>query len=402
MLTIFCDTLTFPYIILPFLISAQALQPSPQASTDLICHTSHASDCYPRIFQPTTNFQIVHDDQDLPPGLHIRMNLATGVKEAKLNEPVLDQKGEEGGLVALDDIPFKLPEFQIQPDPQHVSFDISEGDLFQSSISTLKSSSPPNLEAFASLQDLVHSSHWGLTLAKDTSLCRLLLQFLSPRSSPNIRSVTALLLGTAIHNNPPALTAVLSHFYNDEWPTGPLEVVILALDHETLPTLLNRLIFLASGLCRNEEQLQKFVNDGGLEILTNLFDVNNAGIGDRDKLRGKIADFMVDHFLQPDRIRSEPSIRKENDVQKDTGLASHLDDDDSWGMPDHVSHEESPLASESMLQKLRLWCSLFAKASAELTTRIDGDPQAARTLEHLQEAHSALEKKLKTHGFDCR
>uniref|UniRef100_A0A061R2K4 Nucleotide exchange factor SIL1 n=1 Tax=Tetraselmis sp. GSL018 TaxID=582737 RepID=A0A061R2K4_9CHLO len=38
----------------------------------------------PRIFVPTIHWQEISDGQAVPPGLHIRINLATGKKEAKL------------------------------------------------------------------------------------------------------------------------------------------------------------------------------------------------------------------------------------------------------------------------------------------------------------------------------
>lgn len=39
------------------------------------------------LFEPTLNWQPVRDDHVLPPGLHIRVNVTTGVKEAKLILP---------------------------------------------------------------------------------------------------------------------------------------------------------------------------------------------------------------------------------------------------------------------------------------------------------------------------
>ena len=42
-------------------------------------------------FIPTREWQVVDDGQSIPPGLHVRINLATGLKEAKLLDP------EEGG-----------------------------------------------------------------------------------------------------------------------------------------------------------------------------------------------------------------------------------------------------------------------------------------------------------------
>lgn len=75
---------------------------SPKASTDLICHTAHASECYPKIFQPTEQFKTVHDDQELPPGLHVRLNLQTGVKEARLNVPEGDEDEHSAVAIVLD------------------------------------------------------------------------------------------------------------------------------------------------------------------------------------------------------------------------------------------------------------------------------------------------------------
>ena len=49
---------------------------------ELICH--NRSDCYPKVFQATSEFQRVRDDQDLPAGLHVRLNVWTGEKEAKV------------------------------------------------------------------------------------------------------------------------------------------------------------------------------------------------------------------------------------------------------------------------------------------------------------------------------
>ena len=80
------------------LASASASQPSasPSADYDLICHTNDAKDCYPRVFQPTDEFQVVHDDQELPSGLHVRLNIWTGTKEAKINVPSENDAALEG------------------------------------------------------------------------------------------------------------------------------------------------------------------------------------------------------------------------------------------------------------------------------------------------------------------
>ncbi|KAL8675884.1 MAG: hypothetical protein Q9186_007529 [Xanthomendoza sp. 1 TL-2023] len=292
---------------------ARAAVPSPKASTELICHTNHASECYPRIFQPTEKFQTVHDDQNLPPGLHVRMNLATGAKEARLNLPESDEDPAFSGLTIIDhsdllgfkeaeESPIKshrnLPQQPFLP-PQH---DVAESTLYAGSVAKVKTHASDDtnnlLPALADLEDLSHSYHWGLSLAKDGELAHKLFQLLLPSNlSLEVRSLATLVFGTAIHNNQAALAVALTHFYNDEWPEGPLEAVILALLHEQSPILLNRMMFLLSSLCHDQAQLKAFLNAGGVELLIRIYDPDSAGASDKDKLRKKVANFVLDNLV---------------------------------------------------------------------------------------------------------
>lgn len=403
-----------------FLLFAQGTIPSPKASTDLICHTDHALECYPRTFQPTTTFQPVHDDQSLPPGLHIRMNLATGVKEAKLNEPEPDESSRAAGLAIIDDVRHGPPELQDQSKPQdyipqrHAQFDPSESSLFASSVHDLKASpsrSSTAIPALSFLEDLAHSSHWGLTLARDSSLVHTLFQLLSShasesQSSLEIRSAAALLLATAIQNNPAALTAALSHFYNDEWPTGPLEAVVLALAHEQLPSLLTRMVFLLSALCQDETQLWKFVDDGGLGLLAQVFDAENAGSDGKDRLRGKIANFMVDRLLQLDETTSKPAHLNREDSERQQEQEFDMDPakTDSWVMINDniLSSTEAASGTDSfrVAGTFKPWCHLFEKSLHRLSGR-GANTESARAYENIQDAQVALDKKLDFYVRGC-
>ncbi|KAL8730623.1 MAG: hypothetical protein Q9166_003936 [cf. Caloplaca sp. 2 TL-2023] len=313
--------------------SARAAVPSPKAVTDLICHTTHASECYPRIFQATERFQAVHDDQDLPPGLHVRMNLATGVKEARLNLPEPDGDAAFSGLTIIDDsdlLPYKEDDKEPtivnrghdvqQPflAPQH---DVAESTLFSDSAAEVKNHASQDneklLPALTDLKDLSHSYHWGLTLAKDGELIHKLFRLLLPSNlSLEVRSLATLVFGTAIHNNQAALTLALTHFYNDNWPQGPLEAVVLALLHERSPILLNRMMFLLSSLCQDEGQLQAFLNAGGIELLISVYDAESAGKDDKHKLRKKVSNFVLDHLL-PSDIETSNSDRVSDDSETD-------------------------------------------------------------------------------------
>src|SRR5690606_37699417 len=69
---------------------------SPSAEVELICHTDNPADCYPKVFQATDEFQVVRPDQEIPPGLHVRLDINTGLREAKLNVPGEDRPDLEG------------------------------------------------------------------------------------------------------------------------------------------------------------------------------------------------------------------------------------------------------------------------------------------------------------------
>ncbi|KAL8654376.1 MAG: hypothetical protein Q9210_001536 [Variospora velana] len=331
---------------IPFLslFGARCALPSPKASTELLCHTNHASECYPRIFQPTEHFQTVHDDQDLPAGIHVRMNLATGVKEARLNVPDPNEDNTSSALTIIDDFDIVGHEPDSEKDVtdhDHDSFlqhplrpppdTTSESSSFFAAVNEIEQRGPQNTDelipALTDLEDLSHSYHWGLTLAKDESMVHKLFQLLLPSDlSLEVRSLAALVFGTAIRNNPAALDAALSHFYMDEWPEGPLEPVIMALLHEQAPVLLNRMMFLLSSLCQDQHQLQRFLDAGGIDILIALYDAGSAGSEDQYKLRRKVTHFVVDNLVESGQ--GHESSLPESDIDTDWTMIQlhHLKD----------------------------------------------------------------------------
>lgn len=61
-------------------------------SGDLLCSNDG---CYPLIFEPTTEWQIIKPEQRLPAGLDIRVNLETGLKEAKIGDDTIKVASSE-------------------------------------------------------------------------------------------------------------------------------------------------------------------------------------------------------------------------------------------------------------------------------------------------------------------
>ena len=376
---------------------------SPPASTELICHTARASDCYPAIFQPTEHFQRIHDDQSVPAGLHIRMNLATGLKEARLNVPELSGISHTE-LVVIDDLSprpsigeddavTEILELQDQSDPNTrcerrrpyhpAASNVEESSLFFSSISTLHSTtalSNTDLPALSTLQDLAYSIHWGVALARDTAVCQKLVSAIDPGShaSGGIRSAAALLLGTAIHSNPEALDAVLSHQYSSEASLTPAATVLAVLRAPDQGDLMikTRTVFLLSQLCQHPGQLRVFVDSGGLDTLYDLFEPHRTTLDDgKDKFRAKAANFIYDRILPYHEnglaFQSRPKI---NILGND----------------------------QALMKDLEPWCNGFIKALSVyelVSSRAENLSAAAdAAFESIKEANQALKEQTKICG----
>lgn len=316
------------------------------------------------------------------------MNLATGLKEARLNVP--EPPGTpHADLVIIDDLPprpsieedepvSEVPELQDQSNPDTgyergpyfpAAFDAEESSIFSSSMATLHATtalSTTDLPALSDLQDLAHCIHWGAALARDAVVSQRLVSAIDPGSaaSAEVRSAATLLLGTAIHSNPEALDALLSHSQSSEARMDPLVNVLAALrdpvqDDMTLKT---RTVFLLSQLCQNTEQLQIFVHSEGLTTLFDLFESESSTLNDgKDKFRAKAANFIYDRILS---IGSEIS-----------------------GLEDF----------QTLVKDLEPWCDAFKKALRKdrMVDMSEISPTAAAdaAYESIKQANKALREK---------
>ena len=305
---------------------------SPEASTNLICHTSDPADCYPTIFSPTKTFQIVHDDQSIPPGLHIRINLATGLKEARLNVPEGDQ-GDESAVVVVDNASSQdehlgnsdghPPSIAVQdPGQEYDTFwqeRLSEAAAPRHDISTFQSLTSAlvdveNSNATASrlnaLTEAVHDIEWGLALAEDYVLTARILELIKSESTDadlDAKSAAALILGTALQNNDRARDRFISNCQQHDCEPTELLLSELKAVHEahvsnrSSPQRLafaGRLVFLVSQLCQDDSQLRIFSKGEGLRTLGAFFDQEKDGSINVDglaKLQARIANFVADH-----------------------------------------------------------------------------------------------------------
>jgi nucleotide exchange factor SIL1 len=211
-----------------------------EPTVEMICHTSNPDECYPKIFQATSEFRKVHHDQDIPIGLHVRLDVQTGQKEAKLNVPDEQIPGLEGlpvdqAVVVVDKedppaqeavnfrkgAPVYEPVGVVKPSD-------AEAEVFHEALSLVKKGVPrPTLFSFGrsnssrfdaaleELADLAHDIYYGVKIAEDYAATGRLLCLMSTRDvfqgDRDIEGVasraqkSAAIIAAAVQNNPTAL-----------------------------------------------------------------------------------------------------------------------------------------------------------------------------------------------------
>ncbi|KAK2610491.1 hypothetical protein N8I77_003917 [Diaporthe amygdali] len=203
------------------------------AKSDLICHTENLAECYPRVFEPTEEFQTVHEDQEIPPGLHVRLDVNTGKREAKINDPNEDNPALEGlpvdsSIVVIDQqedseagskpqIPKGAPQYE---SVGKIKEPIEEKQSFRDSLTVLKTlalNDRPIGAALDILDDISHDIYYGLKIAEDTGAVKELLCMMSSqdvfskdREDDVVKQagLAASIVGSSLQNNHKALQEV--------------------------------------------------------------------------------------------------------------------------------------------------------------------------------------------------
>ncbi|KAK3949366.1 hypothetical protein QBC32DRAFT_349271 [Pseudoneurospora amorphoporcata] len=337
---------------------------SPSASSaansdeaELICHTSNPAECYPKIFQPTSEFQVVHPDQDLPTGLHVRLNIYTGQKEAKINVPdeavdssleglpvdtsivIVDPQedslgSEEQGqpLKPLKNAPVYDPDGKIKEPRKETAESQEEGSAFYKSLTILKKGLDVD-QALEMLEEISHDIYYGLKIAEDYDTVRELFclanspsvftsQGTAPEKDLTRSRLAALTISSAVQNNPKALAEISKH-----WTAGlqqdtctksksqspgsePLQISTFRLlpsssSSPSVPASLTKArISAISGLLKSPSIRQSFLSANGIDLLLQVLldtpSTSQAQGEEWEKVRRQAGHLILDNFLDED------------------------------------------------------------------------------------------------------
>lgn len=286
---------------------------------DLICVylNGEVYTCYPKVFQPTHEFQTILEGQEVPKGLHIQIDMQTGERKAKINDPTEGAENsvtvlsEEGNLSIVNDGNEEAeaeeanhPKVEIHQgkysgngqdndgeadnedssdsddDQGRVKIDYQEQVSFMEIFQSLTNSTQVDekIEFLEQLEDIVHHIEFGQELMKS------LPQFLPLLTDENnkVRALAAMCIGSSLQNNPKAQKqAIKQKIYAS---------LMTRLKEETDVLVLKRLCYAFSNLVRgNVAMIKSLHRSSGLISLYDLYTTQPV-------LQNKLEIFIADIF----------------------------------------------------------------------------------------------------------
>lgn len=199
---------------------------------ELICAPNNPTDCYPKIFEPTTEWQIIREGQDIPPGLHVRLNMENLAREAKFLDPSEETEGSSELMVNAEhndngddshqmtnedqanEIQQKIKEFkQAQGKSKASTADLND---FQSSVDEVqhhREGGDASILSMAldTLIDLSHDIEFGVKLTQDSSVFRSLVDVSKSIQDEDLQEKVYRIMGSSLRNNPDAVNNVLKN-----------------------------------------------------------------------------------------------------------------------------------------------------------------------------------------------
>lgn len=276
--------------------------------------------CYPKVFVPTEEWQVVFPDQVIPAGLHVRMDYENGVKEAKINDP---NEEVEGVAVAVGE-----PEAEIEIEDLTGEEDLNANQKVQRAIEKaikekrIKEGHKPNVNipesdhqtftdavgalrdyklnghaamlpiALSQLEELAHEIDFGIALSEADPLSALLEVLEDAKVDVESKIMAARTIGASLRNNPHALDKVLN---NPKVDLVESLLGDLAKSAETKADKLSAsIVYALTGILKTPETVTRFVDLHGGATLRKLYEAGS------DDVKGRVSTLIEDVLATPD------------------------------------------------------------------------------------------------------
>ncbi|KAJ2871199.1 nucleotide exchange factor sil1 [Coemansia aciculifera] len=284
----------------------QSIDDNQVCTTDIEGHQV----CYPRLFNATDKFQAVLPGQDLPPGLHVQINMANGERLAKLMAP---EPNKDLALTVPESIPVDTPSDNSRQRGFGAGYKPAAAEGFQAHIdlvvelstSTDRSQTDFLHNTLLAMEDLVHDTRYADELIHRLTGATSLLRLSDANTlwPANIRQLASVVLGTALQNNPEAQESL----YVD----GALPLFIDNVVRENDARALGKHIFALSALVRgNNHALAEFAGES-LRNLRTLRVVGDGKVRDMAEVRVvRLVEDVLNSELHPDFLESAEDMKK--------------------------------------------------------------------------------------------
>ncbi|KAF4985973.1 hypothetical protein FGRMN_11037 [Fusarium graminum] len=316
-------------------VSSSLSEPSPSADVELICHTDNPKDCYPKIFQATDEFQVVHDDQQLPHGLHVRLNMSNGKKEAKINipdegNPALEGLPVDQAVVVVDQeqredpqIPKGAPAYEpIGKVKEPAEGEEFVGKPFFTAMKMLKAGETDAGKEFddalEGMEELSHDIYYGLKVTEDPAVLKALFCMMADSDVAYTADTTprdhqaAAILGATLQNNAAALKEVTKQWTSlmeaqcprtnkslEESLYSPLvpSHVPSSLNTKTLASTAKAKVGAINGLMKSDIIRAEFLKNDGMKLLLEVLVPKGK---EWETTQRKVGQLVLDTFLDED------------------------------------------------------------------------------------------------------
>ncbi|XP_070211540.1 nucleotide exchange factor SIL1-like isoform X1 [Littorina saxatilis] len=338
-------------------------------------------------FIATNEWQQLKPGQAIPRGLHVRMNIQTGEKEAKLLQEDASQgsaasasadKSIVGEDISFDELKkavkslksekFKSVDMEtlkkekqfrsyeeLKQDMESINAKVkTDAEVITELVELFRSTSPVEDDVIPILSQLEYYLHQidNAMLFCDLGAMPMLLKCLN-NSKDDVRSEAALTLGSAAQSNPKVQISALEN--------GAVHEILRLLAIDSSATVRKRAMYALSTMIRQFPFAQKrFLELGGLSVLGRLFD-GKADQNLRIRAVTLLADLLkekkkhIEHSNLEDKTQMERVHQYEQvnleEAMLESGWCSLIPT--LLDLPDHDSREKVLVAMETILPACR-------------------------------------------------
>ncbi|KTW26827.1 uncharacterized protein T551_03289 [Pneumocystis jirovecii RU7] len=326
----------------------------------MICHDRKG--CYPEVFEATDVFQVVHQDQILPPGLHIRINFNTGIKEAKIMDEGDENKNsvilvyQDGHIQSTEPVDKEIPHSHLDEIKPNLKIPQEDHDQFSMALSFLESDKYQESEEDLTnilllLEELSHELEFGIRICKSRIIVEHLMHLLKSSKSIHVKKLAITVLGSSLQNNPQALLHISD--------LKLVKILLEKLDDESDDSVMIKILYTLSSIVRSQNEMEEFHLTQGDKILYKVFEKTQ-----NPALISKCANFVADNYLKIENY-------------------------------DHDRFKASSLSfSMSVDSTVKHWCKSLQKKFLEIYLNIDSKEKILSALSSLRKKHSNLCKPI--------